>query len=146
MKSWINKYIYFFGNLDYYFWCFIEQMWILYRMNFAWKVQYNKITFPRLVLNRCNLNWKTLSSFQTVSRVSTGVQNKYVCTFSWEAYRQSSTFHRYMEVDLTHLRLKGQSTNKILTIPFMQLPTFDRIFRQKKISYHYFKYANHLLF
>lgn len=115
-------------------------------MNFAWKVQYNKITFPRLVLNRCNLNWKALSSFQTVSRVSTGVQNKYVCTFSWEAYRQSSTFHRYMEVDLTHLRLKGQSTNKILTIPFMQLPTFDRIFRQKKISYHYFKYTNHLLF
>lgn len=75
-------------------------------MNFAWKVQYNKITFPRLVLNRCNLNWKTLSSFQTVSRVSTGVQNKYVCTFAWEAYRQSSTFRRYMEVDLTHLRLK----------------------------------------
>lgn len=51
-----------------------------------------------------------------------------------------------MEVDLTHLRLKGQTTNKILTIPFMQLPTFDRIFRQKKkkISYRYLKYANHL--
>lgn len=115
-------------------------------MNFAWKVKHNKISFARLVLNRCNLNWKTLSSFQTVSRDSTGVQNKYVCTCSWEAYRQSSTFHRYMEVDLTHLRLKGQTTNKILTIPFMQLPTFEFfVKKKKKFSYRYLKYANHLL-
>lgn len=37
-----------------------------------------------------------------------------------------------MEVDLTHLRLKGQTTNKILTIPFMQLPTFEFFVKKKK--------------
>lgn len=51
-----------------------------------------------------------------------------------------------MDVDLTHLRLKGQTTNKILTIPFMQLLTFEFfVKKKKKISYRYLKYANHLL-